>query len=402
MAAPETTGPVPQLYCGKCKTELTFSTKKQLPQYLCCLHTICYNCIQEIAAANKGSTSECPVCFVPFDETNTKDVFFLKDLSFSQKVVNFINGKDFSIECQNCIEETASAYCQKCEYPQFYCEECITAHDRLRLNLHHKSRSLDDMKEKGIYPNVNRPSVGLCECSDTVLTHFCRLCQQPACTKCSETDHSDHKPFVVEIYAASKEIREELVNKQLQLQNKVDILKTREKHIKYEHSRLLNSYIKTAENMTRFFDEIRGCVGEREAALHKQLMDAVDIKIKAFDIDGESTKKEIHVNNQKSEFLKCVNQYGDDIDIVTSLQTVDDQCDFTKAANEEPIDNGSIQFRVGDVTPFNENLQESVNTTDFYIKQIPKVFSNLGVIKRTTTVASLSYATLDIAGREIR
>ncbi|XP_033117937.1 tripartite motif-containing protein 45-like [Anneissia japonica] len=404
---------VPVLHCGKCLQELKYDAEIQPPRYLSCLHTICYSCIQEIDASNKKPNTllQCPVCCAEFSASdNSGDVlpglFFLQNLTFSQKVFDFIKGKDVTIECQNCTEDTSTYYCQTCDYPQFYCDECITAHNKLRFNKLHVSQALNDMKAKGTLPVINQINkTNVCKAHNKELSLFCQLCKKTLCTNCAALDHADHEQFAEEIYSTSFEIRRSVVNKLSHLTKEIGVLSTRQKHIKNEQTRLLSSYIKTAENMTRFFDEMRKCIGQREAVLHKQLMDLVDIKTKALEVDRDSTKNKIRIMNQQAQFLKCFNEYSSDYDLVTSLEGVSDQLCNRKTAIEEPIDNGSIIFKVGNVT----SLEHSTTTADaatsggldVYLEQIPGVFSKLGVIKRTTTVACRSHASLSITGRVI-
>ena len=182
--------------CPICLNEL------QDPRLLSCRHTLCYTCLKDYT--EKGNYSEqlpCPVCrgvtvLYEGGVDNLPKFFFMNELK------EVVTEQDDEVEEENqpqsmkggsasssgsvCSVEDcgqpAMTYCK--DGCQFLCQRCYDDHQSIRITKNHQVFPITKPR-KCPYPPCNHHN-------HQVLDLYCRTCDMPVCTTCSQANHRDH------------------------------------------------------------------------------------------------------------------------------------------------------------------------------------------------------------------
>lgn len=207
------------------------------PKVLPCLHTFCKQCLTEALHRDLDGrlNLKCPKCQRDFhlrdDGEDPLDEFHEPSPYLSRDIFNVFPPQEDIVnsssliravirDCSNCGEGTwVTSYCKDCS--EYLCENCVRAHQRVRLTKDHKIVSLMEgailqgkMKVKSseeeisvsttssrkpMAPSSLQPeqgsSNGLTRCEiheNEYLRLFCDTCYQPICRECMFSDHRGH------------------------------------------------------------------------------------------------------------------------------------------------------------------------------------------------------------------
>lgn len=196
------------------------------PRLLPCLHSICYECLQQLKNASSMRLIQCPQCRAPISTSQEFPANFLINslkeeitTSFEQKV------------CDSCTKDSrlAKYNCSKCNMD--LCSWCATKHN---LTLHMDSVENILVPIQVNYPDPKEPPEAECQLhSGEYLQVFCVTCTKDICLQCYYKSHYRHKTKPLkEMLSTFKELTEkefeylEGIKDQIDLQlSKLDLVK---------------------------------------------------------------------------------------------------------------------------------------------------------------------------------
>ncbi|RVE51885.1 hypothetical protein evm_003505 [Chilo suppressalis] len=145
LASPEARTPA-AARCVLCRAQL--SLQEGTPKLMECLHSACEPCInaklEERQAASRDFlgaervTVTCPSCRLQCQVANMIDQrFVLEKMAAEQAGSTGVSGDQ---QCNSCEEtEAATSYCVDCA--EFICDNCVNAHQRLKITKDHTIKS---------------------------------------------------------------------------------------------------------------------------------------------------------------------------------------------------------------------------------------------------------------------
>ena len=170
------------------------------PRQLSCLHSFCLQCLKRWYRTTQTTTNVqdkiiCPNCRTVSTVPESGDLEDLSTSFYLKGLVDVLAIKESNstqVTCGNCDQKSSEAsYCFQCCI--FYCEVCVTAHDRMRGNANHRSVALREFQDKDYEDVLSRPA--FCpkqRHQKEELKYFCKNCQTVVCQSCSSLEHSGH------------------------------------------------------------------------------------------------------------------------------------------------------------------------------------------------------------------
>ncbi|XP_067127553.1 E3 ubiquitin-protein ligase TRIM71-like [Centruroides vittatus] len=193
------------------------------PKVLPCYHTICGRCYEQYAGSADSMTGSyrCPKCNESVlhtlgDEQSLDGLhppFYINDILDVVKE-DFENGYSNNM-CTSCDDgNTASARCIDCK--EALCENCLMAHQRVRLTKDHNITRVDDTGIKYAETKYSPPSLPAinerkpvpCEFHKTsIICLYCEQCNEALCRECTMRSHRGHTvSYLEEILNACKKL----------------------------------------------------------------------------------------------------------------------------------------------------------------------------------------------------
>ncbi|XP_077862300.1 tripartite motif-containing protein 2-like [Saccoglossus kowalevskii] len=196
------------------------------PKILPCLHTFCEQCLVDLKAKS-GGVLNCPACRIQCD-TPIQDVkpnFFVTSLLDTVQKKRQLTS-DKPLMCETCQEKIATHRCVDC--PQFCCNVCVIAHERIPALQSHKVLTIEEYKAGETWRHQMVQSKVFCsEHKGSHLEFYCDTCQVPVCLKCTIVNHRvpEH---------AHRNLQEVVEEYKTQLKGQLEQLKQKEKQLKKE------------------------------------------------------------------------------------------------------------------------------------------------------------------------
>ena len=232
-----------------------------------------------------GRSLTCPTCrhIVPLSERGVAGLqsdFHIDHLFEIQDAFNKAED-DNDTNCGSCEDGKATGYCNDCnDCGDFLCEECQTAHKRLKYTRNHYLISLNALKAQmtGLVP----PQKATPNCpkhSKNDLKIYCDTCSTLICMDCTIRLHKDHNyDLVADVLTKHKE---ELVSSLKPVKEKLDSVQralkdfdTRAKAIHDQRTTIEANIHKEIGEQHRLLDQRRAeLVGELEMLTQQKLKD---------------------------------------------------------------------------------------------------------------------------------
>ena len=185
-----------EVSCSVCMC--TFTDPKQLP----CLHSFCLHCLNGIQrTSGVHGKITCPECRRQFQIPGSGNPSELPTNFRINSLLDVLAIKECStanVKCGNCNKRnTQTLYCFQC--CSFWCDECVLAHNIIRINKEHRTLALKDFQDQDIEAVLKRPA--FCQKKrheKEELKFFCKDCKVAICNTCAVTLHEGHGKMLLE------------------------------------------------------------------------------------------------------------------------------------------------------------------------------------------------------------
>ncbi|XP_033645833.1 E3 ubiquitin-protein ligase TRIM33-like isoform X2 [Asterias rubens] len=261
--------------CKVCDGDLTSREPKLMP----CLHTVCKECVMNVASADKQSC-RCPICRQ--DCRNVNDIidnYFLTSAAASASSENNIKNPSVCL-CDDKSE--VSAFCQDCM--EWLCDPCVQAHQRVRVTKDHVIKEKSEVASTSGESNGGRTEQKPLFCAvhlQEQLKLYCETCEKLTCRDCQLQEHKEHKyQFIGEIAVRQKSALRILLGKLNEKQNYVQQTK---KHILSKGEELQNKEQRATQEIRNLVFRLVNDITQRGKKLLSDLKGACDARRKMFD-----------------------------------------------------------------------------------------------------------------------
>lgn len=178
------------------------------PKLLECLHSACTPCINSQGEQNQANVENpevilivCKICDMRSTTNQIIENQFLIELSnANDESTETTSEKSTDIKCSSCVDEApATSWCVDCQ--EFICDNCVQAHQRLKITKDHTIKAKDEVTDGSSSASSSVPKSLFCSMhSHERLSLFCVSCDKLTCRDCQLTEHRDHKyKFIQEI-----------------------------------------------------------------------------------------------------------------------------------------------------------------------------------------------------------
>ena len=293
-----------ELSCSVCMC--TFTDPKQLP----CLHSFCLHCLNGIQRASGvyGKIS-CPECRRQFQIPGSGNPSELPTNFRINSLLDVLAIKECStanVKCGNCNKQSAQTlYCFQC--CSFSCEECILAHNMIRINKEHRTLALKDFQDQDIEAALKRPA--FCQKKrheKEELKFFCKDCKVAICSTCAVTLHESHGKMLLE---EATDARQTQINSMTQ--SLIEKAQEKRKELEQFNQKSTDMELQVAD----FKSQVQTHVDQVIAIIEARKQDVFDA-----------------VGNQAKKSLKSLSQKKDQVENQVKLQVADfPQFSFTKS-----------------------------------------------------------------------
>ena len=194
-----------EVSCSVCMN--SFTDPKQLP----CLHSFCLSCLNGIlSTSSRKNAITCPlcqkVCGVP-ESGNLDDLptsFYLNSMLDALAIKECNKSQ---VKCGNCDTKSSQTfYCFQCF--EFWCADCINAHNAIRTNRHHRVLALKDFQDEDLKDVLKRPTFCRKQRHENEeLKFFCKNCEVAVCNTCVVTLHPGHVVILLDEAANERKLQ---------------------------------------------------------------------------------------------------------------------------------------------------------------------------------------------------
>ncbi|XP_029664398.1 E3 ubiquitin-protein ligase TRIM33-like isoform X2 [Formica exsecta] len=263
------------------------------PKLLECLHAACIACVTNKLSDHNTSVDVdvllesnlimCHICNVTTKVENLiENRFLLKLLEEDSNMGLDDEPKETEEEkkCTSCHDNaTATSWCVECE--EFICQNCVMAHQRLKITKDHTIKPKDEMTNDN-RDNVKRgnkkiPGYLFCtiHCHEQ-LSLFCQTCDKLTCRDCQLSEHRDHKyKFIHEIAAETRSSMSTLLK---EVSYKRVLLKSAMKVIEDRQILILEKKKNLVQDITQMVVQLTNAINTRGKQLVMRLNEVCDQK----------------------------------------------------------------------------------------------------------------------------
>ncbi|XP_071645603.1 E3 ubiquitin-protein ligase TRIM33 isoform X1 [Temnothorax longispinosus] len=274
------------VFCNK-----TF-TMGDNPKLLECLHAACTICVNnkisdhntsvDVDVLLESNVLMCHVCNVASQVENLIENRFLSKLLEEESDLGLDDESKEAEEekkCTSCHDNiVATSYCMECE--EFICQNCVMAHQRLKITKDHIIKPKDEIandRENVKRGNKKIPGYLFCTIhSHEQLSVFCQVCDRLTCRDCQLNEHRDHKySFIHEIAAETRTsmsmLLKEVSYKRVLLKSAMKVIEDRQILIQEKKKTLV-------QDITQMVVQLTNAINTRGKQLVMRLNEVCDQK----------------------------------------------------------------------------------------------------------------------------
>ncbi|CBY31730.1 unnamed protein product [Oikopleura dioica] len=277
--------------CGVCAQKVGVRNGKLLG----CLHTFCTECLDKSEAERTAPHASdgkilCPVCRCLTPRTLLSDNHFIVE----ENDQNGQNSQE-SKKCTCCDEDRIGVkYCIECG--EWLCEDCVTAHQRVKITRNHTLVDEAPIEESGVEYCKEHPN--------EPLQLFCETCDKMTCRDCQLQHHKEHRyDFVAEAAAKERKLLQlafpELIQKKGNLQTFMDMGQMRLEEL-HKQEDVLNGQIEA------YFAEITKLVQTKQQELQLQVRNVCGQRKREASSMVNTSKKLLNAIRHSEKFIDYI------------------------------------------------------------------------------------------------
>ncbi|KAJ8721128.1 hypothetical protein PYW08_006593 [Mythimna loreyi] len=253
----------PGTRCVLCNTQLALADGT--PKLMECLHSACEPCIRAKLDEKQASSRDflgaervtvtCPTCRLQCQVANMIDQrFVMEKMALEQAGSN--GGMSGEQQCNSCEDtEPATSYCVDCA--EFICDNCVHAHQRLKITKEHTIKSKEEAVAE-LQARAGARNAHDMFCAEHVqerLSLFCETCDRLTCRDCQLQHHRDHKyQFSTEMAAQARanitSLLSEVSYKRVLLGSAMKVIRDRQQLIADKKKALVHEITQTVVKLT--------------------------------------------------------------------------------------------------------------------------------------------------------
>ena len=370
------------------------------PRHLPCLHSFCLACLKRWHQTSQGTTNRqdlitCPTCRAPTSVPESGDLNDLPTSFYQNGLIDVLAIKECNntqVTCGNCGEKSFdSSYCFECCI--FYCEDCVTAHKKMRSSKNHRVLALKEFNDKDYEDILKRPA--FCpkqRHQNEELKYYCKNCKTAVCQTCSSVEHSGHALEHIEDEAERQKtvIRTLMKTQRQNLQLKKNIVSQLEESC----VKVLQKSENTKTNIQLFVEKLKAVIDAKQERLFAAVENQTEKSLE--NLTKESSKIAENIKAMESSLEKAdkLLSQGTNAEIIQLKKSLESISEYFVQIESDFLDPESFQsFESLDFVE-NENLLDTVNIEEIGILEIPQQ------TKASQSIAEGKGLNETLAGRE--
>ncbi|CAL7945161.1 unnamed protein product [Xylocopa violacea] len=341
------------VFCGKM---FTFGDD---PKLLECLHAACSTCVSsklndhntsvDVDVLLESNVIACQICNVTTQAEN------LIENRFLSKFIEEDNSPGTDDESKETEEEkkctccqdnaTATSWCVECE--EFICQNCVMAHQRLKITKDHTIKPKDEVaNDKDNVKKSNKKIPGYLFCtihSHEQLSLFCQTCDKLTCRDCQLSEHRDHKyKFIHEIAAETRASVSTLLK---EVSYKRVLLKSAMKVIEDRQVLILEKKKNLVQDITQMVVQLTNTINTRGKQLVMRLNEVCDQKQNTLNEKKVALDQLSKLTDHCIQFVTHALKKGSDMELLYSKKSVTSHLQRIKSRRAD-IPNPEIPVRI--------------------------------------------------------
>ncbi|XP_053616450.1 E3 ubiquitin-protein ligase TRIM33 [Plodia interpunctella] len=352
LASP-TRAPPSAARCALCQAPL--AQTDGTPKLMECLHSVCEPCLQAKLEEARQPTNRdflgaervtvtCPACRLPCQPANMIDQRFVIEKLAADQSPN-TGGVSGEQQCNSCEDtEPATSYCVDCA--EFICDNCVHAHQRLKITKDHTIKSKEEaVTELQLAQNGPRSAADMyCrEHTQERLTLFCETCDRLTCRDCQLQHHRDHKyQFSTEMAAQARAsiaaLLSEVSYKRVLLGSAMKVIRDRQQLIADKKKALVHDITQTVVKLTN-------AINTRGKQLVLRLNEVCDGKQRTLSEKKEALQHLAAVTDHTVDFVSAALEHGSDTALLHCKRSVCQHLQRIKSRRAD-IPNPEIPVRI--------------------------------------------------------
>ncbi|XP_026673288.1 E3 ubiquitin-protein ligase TRIM33-like [Ceratina calcarata] len=318
------------IFCGKL---FTFGDD---PKLLECLHAACSTCVNsklndhntsvDVDVLLESNVIACQICNVTTQAENLIENRFLsKFIEEDNSPGTDDESKETEEEkkCTSCHDNaTATSWCVECE--EFICQNCVMAHQRLKITKDHTIKPKDEVANDRDNVKKNEKKIpGYLFCtihSHEQLSLFCQTCDKLTCRDCQLSEHRDHKyKFIHEIAAETRTSVSTLLK---EVSYKRVLLKSAMKVIEDRQVLILEKKKSLIQDITQMVVQLTNAINTRGKQLIMRLTEVCDQKQNTLNEKKVALDQLSKLTDHCIQFVTHALKKGSDMELLYSKKSV--------------------------------------------------------------------------------
>ncbi|XP_046430107.1 E3 ubiquitin-protein ligase TRIM33 [Neodiprion fabricii] len=344
------------IFCAK-----TF-TPADNSKLLECLHAACAACVTskpnehslaDVEVVLESNVIVCQICNVACRMENLiENRFFLKLMDEENGCLvedlpeNVKESGEEEKKCTSCRDNaTATSWCVDCE--EFICENCVLAHQRLKITKDHTIKPKGELtNDEECTKKGGKKIPGYLFCtvhSHEQLSLFCQTCDRLTCRDCQLSDHRDHKyKFIHEIAAETRTTVSTLLK---EVSYKRVLLKSAMKVIEDRQTLIIEKKKNLVQDITHMVVQLTNAINTRGKQLVMRLNEVCDQKQNTLNEKKVALDQLSKLTDHCIQFVNHALDKGSDMALLYSKRSVINHLQRIKSRRAD-IPNPEIPVRI--------------------------------------------------------
>ncbi|XP_011140304.1 E3 ubiquitin-protein ligase TRIM33 [Harpegnathos saltator] len=330
------------------------------PKLLECLHAACTTCVNnklsdhntsvDVDVLLESNVIMCQICNVASQVENLIENRFLSKLleeDTNLGVEDELKDTEEEKKCTSCHDNvTATSWCVECE--EFICQNCVMAHQRLKITKDHTIKPKDEVANDrdNVTKKGNKKIPGCLFCmihSHEQLSLFCQTCDRLTCRDCQLSEHRDHKyKFIHEIAAETRSSVSTLLK---EVSYKRVLLRSAMKVIEDRQILILEKKKNLVQDITQMVVQLTNAINTRGKQLVMRLNEVCDQKQNTLNEKKVALDQLSKLTDHCILFGTYVLNKGSDMELLYSKKSVTSHLQRIKSRRAD-IPNPEIPVRI--------------------------------------------------------